>query len=119
MTLYDWPLLAVHSNGAIASEMEMRRAISSGSVSSVLLPSSTLPARVVVPDLVNNASASVVLPLPLWPNRTTLRMFSVGKLFKATPLLTSPDACTCDRTQRRRAGRTPGGRGRLGGWRHR
>ena len=46
-------MLAVHANGAIASEMEMRRAISSGSVSSVLLPSSTLPARVVVPDPVS------------------------------------------------------------------
>ena len=56
----------------------MRRATSSGSLSRMLLPSSTRPARVVAPALASSASASVVLPEPLWPSSATLRILSVG-----------------------------------------
>jgi hypothetical protein len=43
----------------------MPRAISSGSKSHTVDPSSTRPARVMAPARSSSASASVVLPLPL------------------------------------------------------
>ena len=45
LTLYVLPSVAVHSNGASASDIEMRALMLSGSVSSRLVPSSTLPGR--------------------------------------------------------------------------
>ena len=60
-----------------ASEIEIRRFCSSGSKSDAVVPSSTRPIRLMAPDRASSASARVVLPLPPWPTRTTLRILSV------------------------------------------
>ena len=48
--------------GAIASDTEMPARCSSGSWSETVLPSSTVPIRVIAPDVKSMASSSVVLP---------------------------------------------------------
>ncbi len=60
--------------GAIESETEMLLRCSSGSWSDTVLPSSTVPIRVIAPDVYSMASSSVVLPEPPWPTSKTLRM---------------------------------------------
>jgi hypothetical protein len=64
LILWALPSGHVHSIGAMASDREILRFCSSGSVSSRLVPSSTLPARVTAPDRASRASASVVFPAP-------------------------------------------------------
>ena len=56
--------------------------ISSGSKSLTVEPSSTLPCRLMAPVANRSASASVVLPEPLWPTRATLRMPVNGQLVR-------------------------------------
>ena len=63
-----------HSIGATESETEICRRCSSGSWSDTVLPSSTVPIRVIAPDANSIASSSVVLPEPPWPTSKTLRM---------------------------------------------
>ena len=63
-----------HSTGAIASETLMPFLTSSGSKSLTVLPSSTVPIRVVAPEVKSMASSSVVFPDPPWPTSRTLRM---------------------------------------------
>ena len=83
LTLYVSPSLAVHSNGARASDSDIVRLTSSGSVSQTVVPSSTRPALASTPARSRSASTSVVLPLPLWPTKATLRILSVAGLFKS------------------------------------
>jgi hypothetical protein len=51
---------------------------SSASKSDTVLPSSTLPIRVVAPDVKTIDSRSVVFPAPPWPTNRTLRMFAAS-----------------------------------------
>ena len=67
-----------HSNVAIAAVIDICRAFSSGSVSDVVVPSTTEPMRLIAPASNSNASCNEVLPLPRWPTRATLRMRSAG-----------------------------------------
>ena len=83
--MYVSPSDACHSNGATASDSDIVRFSSSGSVSHTVVPSSTLPALARTPERSSSASASVVLPLPLWPTMATLRILSVDGLFNRTP----------------------------------
>ena len=76
--------VAFHSNGATATESDILRLISSGSVSHTVVPSSVLPARGSTPARCSSASASVVLPLPLWPTRATFRIRSVVGAFNVS-----------------------------------
>src|SRR3954447_18457032 len=85
LTLYVSPSPAFHSNGAMPSDSDMPRFTSSGSVPVTVVPSSTRPTRVVTPARCSSASTSVVLPAPLWPTRTTLRIRSVGMRSNGLP----------------------------------
>src|SRR4051794_26582994 len=67
------------------SDSDMPRFTSSGSVPVTVVPSSTRPTRVVTPARCSSASTSVVLPAPLWPTRTTLRIRSVGMTSNGLP----------------------------------
>ena len=78
------------SNGASASDTEMRRRCSSGSKSQTVVPSSTLPRRGIAPAASRSASASDVLPAPPWPTRATLRMLAVGNVFTQYPRVRVP-----------------------------
>src|SRR4051794_28113042 len=94
------------SNGASAKEMDRCWRTSASSKSLTVLPSSTRPARGIVPVATRRASTSVVLPAPEWPTSTTLRIrlgsSTVGALPTAAPagldlsamaaLLVRPDA---------------------------
>ena len=90
-----------NSNGAMASDTEMRRRASSGSKSVTVLPSSTRPRRDVAPAVNRSASAREVLPAPPWPTRATLRIFSVGYVFAVTrtPISERTAACGASPTQ--------------------
>jgi len=57
--------------------MLARRCFSSASKSLVVLPSSGVPRRVIIPALWSIASESCVLPAPEFPTRTTFRIASV------------------------------------------
>ena len=72
------------SNGAMPSDVEIRRRASSGSKSVTVLPSSTRPWRGIVPVTKSSASVSDVLPAPPWPTRATLRSLSVGYVLAGT-----------------------------------
>src|SRR5437764_6745533 len=78
MTLTLW---SFHSNGASASDTEICFAISSGSKSLTVFPSSTRPARLMTPAASESASVNEVLPVPPWPTSTTLRMWLIGNVF--------------------------------------
>src|SRR5947209_17638283 len=67
-------LTASCSNGASASEMDRCWRTSASSKSLTEVPCSTRPAREIVPVATRRASTSVVLPAPVWPTRTTLRI---------------------------------------------
>ena len=84
-----WPST---SNGASASDTEMRRRSSSGSKSQTVVPSSTRPIRGIAPAAKSSASASDVLPAPPWPTRATLRILAVGNVFTHDPPLVRPSA---------------------------
>src|SRR5258708_16606480 len=67
---------------------------SSGSKSQTVLPFSTLPAEAIAPAPARSASASVVLPAPVWPTSATVRMDSVEYLGLRTFLLPDrPNGC--------------------------
>src|SRR5690242_9535339 len=78
-----------YSNGASVSEMDRCCLTSASSKSLVVVPSSTRPARGMVPVATRRASTSVVLPAPEWPTSTTLRIrlgsSTVGALPTAAP----------------------------------
>src|SRR3989442_403742 len=63
------------------------RFCSSGSVSRMLVPSSTLPSRVVAPTACRIDSTRLVLPEPPWPTTTTLRILSgwTGGILELSP----------------------------------
>src|SRR5947209_4480780 len=77
------------SNGASDSEMDRCWRTSASSKSLTVVPSSTRPARGIVPVATRRASTSVVLPAPEWPTSTTLRIrlgsSTVGALPTAAP----------------------------------
>src|SRR5437762_9245185 len=75
-----------NSNGAMATDTEIVRLISSGSKSVVVVPSSTRPCRLIVPLQNSNASVSVVFPAPPWPTSATLRILAGGNVFTQAPL---------------------------------
>src|ERR671923_72334 len=60
---------------AMAMLMVMCRFCSSGSVSRMLVPSSTLPIRVVAPTAWRRDSTRLVLPDPPWPTTATFLIF--------------------------------------------
>src|SRR6476620_1403176 len=82
-------LWSFHSNGASANDRDRPRFCSSGSKSVTVVPSSTLPTRVVAPAQCSSASASVVLPDPPCPTSATLRIFSGAKRFTDPPVSVS------------------------------
>src|SRR5262249_10804443 len=61
----------------MAGLSECLYARSRGSESQPVLPRSTLPAAGIAPAFASRASASVVLPEPVWPTSATVRMDSV------------------------------------------
>src|SRR6266404_6428488 len=68
--------------------MLIRRLCSSGSVSRMLVPSSTLPRRLVAPTRWSRVSTSVVLPEPPCPVTATFRIRSgATEAICATPLM--------------------------------
>ncbi len=71
-------LRSCQSNVATDAVIDICRAFSSGSVSEVVVPSTTEPMRLIAPASNSNASCSEVLPLPRWPTSATLRMRSAG-----------------------------------------
>src|SRR5213593_5171913 len=74
-------------NDARAMLMVTCRFCSSGSVSRMLVPSSTLPSRVVAPTACRIDSTRLVLPEPPWPTTTTLRILSgcTGGILELSP----------------------------------
>ena len=79
------------SSGARASETERCWRCSASSKSLTVVPSSTRPARVIVPVATSRASTSVVLPAPVWPTSTTLRIFSGWSAVGALPAAAEGD----------------------------
>ena len=71
-------LRCCHSNVSSLSEIDICRAFSSGSVSDAVVPSVTVPSRLIAPALNSSASCSDVLPQPRWPTRATLRIRSAA-----------------------------------------
>src|SRR3954454_10834153 len=67
-----------HSKEASAAEIDIPRAFSSSSESDTVVPSATVPSRVVAPASNSRASCSDVFPLPRWPTRATLRILSAA-----------------------------------------
>src|SRR5215213_10808973 len=65
-------------NDASAAEIDIPRAFSSSSESDTVVPSATVPSRVVAPASNNKASCNDVFPLPRWPTRATLRILSAA-----------------------------------------
>src|SRR5215212_2757001 len=66
------------SNDASAAEIDIPRAFSSSSESDTVVPSATVPSRVVAPASNNKASCNDVFPLPRWPTSATLRILSAA-----------------------------------------
>ena len=60
------------------AEIDIPRAFSSASASETVVPSATLPRRLIAPAWNSSASCREVLPLPRWPTSATLRMRSAG-----------------------------------------
>src|SRR5579875_3661184 len=65
-----------HCSGHTDSPTERCWAISTGSWSLTVVPSTTLPTRGITSVAASSASTSVVLPAPEWPTSATLRIFS-------------------------------------------
>ena len=65
-----------HSQWASAPLMDMPRRFSSSSKSATVVPSVTLPRRLIAPDWKSRASVSDVFPVPRWPSTATLRILS-------------------------------------------
>ena len=75
-----------HSNDASDAEIDIPRAFSSSSASDTVVPSATVPSRVVAPASNSKASCSDVFPLPRWPTRATLRILSAACGMPGAPL---------------------------------
>ena len=75
------------ANDASAAEIDIPRACSSWSESDTVVPSATVPSRVVAPASNSRASCSDVFPLPRWPTRATLRILSAACGMPGAPLL--------------------------------
>src|SRR3954471_22488912 len=71
-------LVSRQSKDASAAEIDIPRAFSSSSESDTVVPSATVPSRVVAPASNNKASCNDVFPLPRWPTRATLRILSAA-----------------------------------------
>src|SRR5215218_3625282 len=71
-------LTSRQSKEASAAEIDIPRAFSSSSESDTVVPSATVPSRVVAPASNSRASCSDVFPLPRWPTRATLRILSAA-----------------------------------------
>src|SRR5215218_6272105 len=71
-------LTSRQANEASAAEIDIPRAFSSSSESDTVVPSATVPSRVVAPASNSRASCSDVFPLPRWPTRATLRILSAA-----------------------------------------
>ncbi len=69
-----------HSRCTNDEPVERPRFFSSSSKSATVLPSATLPSRVVAPASYSSDSTSDVFPVPRWPITATLRIFP-GSLF--------------------------------------
>src|SRR5215210_2091258 len=67
-------LTSRHWNEASDAEIDMPRAFSSSSASETVVPSATVPRRVIAPASNRSASCSDVFPLPRWPTSATLRI---------------------------------------------
>ena len=78
------------SNGASDRLIERCWRASASSKSLTVVPSSTRPARGIVPVATSRASTSVVLPAPEWPTSTTLRIRPGSSAVGALPA--APDA---------------------------
>src|SRR5215217_3719545 len=74
---------------ASAAEIDIPRAFSSSSESDTVVPSATVPRRVVAPASNKSASWSEVLPLPRWPTSATLRILLAAWGMPAGP----PSSC--------------------------
>src|SRR3954470_9948900 len=71
-------LTSRQSKDASAAEIDIPRAFSSSSESDTVVPSATVPSRVVAPASNNKASCNDVFPLPRWPTRATLQILSAA-----------------------------------------
>src|SRR5439155_10380264 len=84
-------------NEASAMLIVMWRFCSSGSVSRMLVPSSTLPRRVVAPTEWRRDSTRLVLPDPPWPTTATFLIFvGSGDGIKYSPALVHVDSISRD-----------------------
>src|SRR5437773_2614428 len=88
-----WMWTFFHAKLTSAELSECLYSFSSGSKSQTVLPFSTLPAVAIAPALASKASASVVLPAPVWPTSATVRMDSVEYLGMRTFLPDEPNGC--------------------------
>ena len=88
-----WMWTFFHAKLTSAELSECLYSFSSGSKSQTVLPFSTLPAEAIAPALTSRASASVVLPAPVWPTSATVRMDSVEYLGMRTFLPDEPNGC--------------------------
>ena len=79
------------SNEVTAAPIDIPRACSSGSKSQTVEPSVTEPSRLMIPDSNRIASARLVLPLPRWPTRATLRIRSGALWATAETYLSAAD----------------------------
>src|SRR3954466_12983268 len=111
------------SRGARDSDTDRCWRTSTSSLSQTVVPSSTRPARAIVPVLARSDSTSVVLPAPACPTRTTLRTLSAvrgsgalpasrcASFFMATSRVRQAARpvcpCTLPRQRSRDKGRTP------------
>ena len=82
------------------AEIDIPRDCSSSSASETVVPSATVPIRVVAPASNRSASCSEVFPLPRWPTSATLRI-----LLAAWGMPAPPSSCPASLTARRFDGR--------------
>src|SRR5437762_4862100 len=82
-----------HAKLTSAELRECLYSLSSGSKSQTVLPCSTLPGEAIAPAFASKASASVVLPAPVWPTSAMVRMDSVEYLGMRTFLPDEPNGC--------------------------
>ena len=80
------------SSGAQESATERCCRTAAGSWSETVVPSTTEPARLIVPVAASSASTSVVFPEPEWPTSTTLRTLP-GSVTTGAAAPVSPFSC--------------------------
>src|SRR5207302_9017363 len=96
-----WMWTFFHAKLTSAELSECLYSFSSGSKSQTVLPFSTLPGEAIAPAFASSASASVVLPEPVWPTSATVRMDSVEYLGMRTFLPDEPNGLPCYSTRAR------------------